>query len=40
MLGREEHMATVDMLENCADVLEVDPFEFFVLAPDGAESSP
>jgi transcriptional regulator with XRE-family HTH domain len=40
MLGREEHMATVDMLEKCADVLEVDPIEFFVFAPDGGESAP
>ena len=30
MLEREEHAATVDMLEKLADVLEVDPIEFFV----------
>ena len=39
MLEREEHAATVDMLEKLADVLEVDPIEFFVLVPDDAKSS-
>ncbi len=29
MLEREEHAATVDMLEKLADVLEADPVEFF-----------
>jgi transcriptional regulator with XRE-family HTH domain len=29
MLEREEHAATVDMLEKLADVLDVDPIEFF-----------
>ncbi len=29
MLEREEHGATVDMLEKLADVLEADPVEFF-----------
>ena len=29
MLEREEHAATVDMLEKLAEVLEVDPIEFF-----------
>jgi transcriptional regulator with XRE-family HTH domain len=29
MLEREEHAATVDMLERLADVLEADPVEFF-----------
>ncbi len=29
MLEREENAATVDMLEKLADVLEVDPIEFF-----------
>ncbi|VTZ26139.1 XRE family transcriptional regulator [Methylocella tundrae] len=29
MLEREEHSATVDMLEKLAEVLEVDPAEFF-----------
>ncbi|MGO8918193.1 MAG: helix-turn-helix domain-containing protein [Stellaceae bacterium] len=28
MLEREEHAATVDMLEKLADVLEIDPSEF------------
>ena len=28
MLEREEHAATVDMLEKLAEVLEVDPVEF------------
>ncbi len=28
MLEREEHAATVDMLEKLADVLEIDPIEF------------
>ncbi|HEY8031419.1 MAG TPA: helix-turn-helix transcriptional regulator [Methylocella sp.] len=37
MLEREEHAATVDMLEKLADVLEVDPIEFFVSAPDGTK---
>jgi transcriptional regulator with XRE-family HTH domain len=40
MLEREEHAATVDMLEKLADVLEVDPIEFFVSAPDDAKSVP
>jgi len=39
MLEREEHAATVDMLEKLADVLEVDPIEFFVLAADDAKSA-
>jgi transcriptional regulator with XRE-family HTH domain len=38
MLEREEHAATVDMLEKLADVLEVDPIEFFVSAPDSTKS--
>jgi transcriptional regulator with XRE-family HTH domain len=29
MLEREQHSATVDMLEKLAEVLEADPFEFF-----------
>ena len=29
MLEREENSATVDMLEKLADVLDVDPIEFF-----------
>jgi transcriptional regulator with XRE-family HTH domain len=29
MLEREENSATVDMLEKLADVLNVDPIEFF-----------
>ncbi|RWQ81904.1 MAG: XRE family transcriptional regulator [Mesorhizobium sp.] len=29
MLEREEHSATIDMLEKLAAVLEVDPTEFF-----------
>lgn len=29
MLEREEHSATVDMLEKLAEVLDVDPAEFF-----------
>jgi transcriptional regulator with XRE-family HTH domain len=29
MLEREQHAATVDMLEKLADVLETDPIEFF-----------
>ena len=29
MLEREENAATVDMLEKLADVLDVDPIEFF-----------
>lgn len=29
MLEREEHAATVDMLEKLAEVLEADPIEFF-----------
>jgi transcriptional regulator with XRE-family HTH domain len=28
MLEREEHAATVDMLEKLAEILEVDPVEF------------
>jgi transcriptional regulator with XRE-family HTH domain len=28
MLEREEHSATIDMLEKLADVLKVDPVEF------------
>jgi transcriptional regulator with XRE-family HTH domain len=39
MLEREEHAATVDMLEKLADVLEVDPIEFFILVPDDAKST-
>ena len=40
MLEREEHAATVDMLQKLADVLEVDPIEFFVSAPDDGKSAP
>jgi transcriptional regulator with XRE-family HTH domain len=29
MLEREQHAATIDMLEKLADVLETDPMEFF-----------
>ena len=29
MLEREQHAATIDMLEKLADVLEVDPIAFF-----------
>ncbi|MGA0603875.1 helix-turn-helix domain-containing protein [Caulobacter sp. KR2-114] len=29
MLEREEHAATVDMLEKLAEVLSIDPAEFF-----------
>jgi transcriptional regulator with XRE-family HTH domain len=29
MLEREQHAATIDMLEKLADVLESDPVEFF-----------
>ena len=29
MLEREEHAATVDMLEKLAEILEIDPAEFF-----------
>ena len=29
MLEREEHSATVDMLEKLAEVLDIDPAEFF-----------
>ena len=29
MLEREQHSATVDMLEKLAEVLEADPLEFF-----------
>jgi transcriptional regulator with XRE-family HTH domain len=39
MLEREEHAATVDMLEKLADILEVDPIEFFVLVPDDTKST-
>jgi transcriptional regulator with XRE-family HTH domain len=39
MLEREEHAATVDMLEKLADVLEVDPIEFFILATEGPKSA-
>ncbi len=28
MLEREEHAATIDMLEKLADVMEIDPIEF------------
>lgn len=38
MLEREEHAATVDMLEKLAEVLEVDPVEFFRSA-DGTEDA-
>ena len=30
MLEREEHAATVDMLEKLAEILEVDPAEFLI----------
>lgn len=29
MLEREQHAATIDMLEKLANVLDVDPIEFF-----------
>jgi transcriptional regulator with XRE-family HTH domain len=29
MLEREQHAATIDMLEKLADVLDTDPVEFF-----------
>jgi len=29
MLEREQHAATIDMLEKLAEVLETDPIEFF-----------
>jgi hypothetical protein len=29
MLEREQHAATIDMLEKLASVLDVDPIEFF-----------
>ncbi len=29
LLEREQHAATVDMLEKLADILEVDPIAFF-----------
>lgn len=29
MLEREQHAATIDMLEKLADVLDADPMEFF-----------
>lgn len=38
MLEREEHAATVDMLEKLAEVLDVDPVEFFRPA-NGAEDA-
>ncbi len=34
MLEREEHAATVDMLEKLAEVLRVDPIEFLRRAPE------
>lgn len=34
MLEREEHSATVDMLEKLASVLGVDPSQFFLASPD------
>lgn len=33
MLEREENAATVDTLERLADVLEIDPVEFFAQPP-------
>lgn len=33
MLEREQHSATVDMLEKLAEVLEADPVEFFQREP-------
>jgi transcriptional regulator with XRE-family HTH domain len=33
MLEREQHSATVDMLEKLAEVLEADPAEFFRRQP-------
>ena len=33
MLEREQHSATVDMLEKLAEVLEADPVEFFRREP-------
>ncbi|MBB2157931.1 helix-turn-helix transcriptional regulator [Gluconacetobacter diazotrophicus] len=33
MLEREQHSATVDMLEKLAEVLEADPAEFFRREP-------
>jgi transcriptional regulator with XRE-family HTH domain len=40
MLEREEHAATVDMLEKLAVVLDVDPIAFFGSAPDDEKVSP
>ena len=38
MLEREQHAATIDMLEKLAEVLEVDPIAFFE-RPDGAAAA-
>ena len=40
MLEREEHAATVDMLEKLAEVLRVDPIEFLRRAPAGRVPKP
>ena len=40
MLEREEHAATIDMLEKLADVFEVDPIEFFVSTLNGKKNTP
>jgi len=40
MLEREEHVATVDMLEKLASVLDVDSIAFFVAPRDGEKFSP
>ena len=40
MLEREEHAATVDMLEKLAEVLRVDPIEFLRRAPAGRVAKP
>ena len=40
MLEREEHAATVDMLEKLAEVLRVDPIEFLRRAPEKRVPNP
>lgn len=35
MLEREEHSATVDMLEKLADALEIDPIDLFLAGKKG-----
>lgn len=37
MLEREEHAATIDMLEKLASVLDVDPIAFFASASNAAD---